>query len=514
MNTRDNRTAEGVLFTDQYQLTMAQLYYLQGIHDAEAQFDHFFRSYPGYDSHKAGYCVNAGLEWLVDWMRESRFGDSDIECLRGQKGRSGRPLFDEGFLTWLKEEHSFQRLTVRAIPEGRVVHPHMPLTVVQGPLGVAQLLETALLNILNYQTLIASKTARIVLSASGGTVLEFGLRRAQATGGNAGTRAALIGGAAFSSNVGMSHILGIPPKGTHAHSMVQAFIAAGGSELDAFRAYADVYPDDCLLLVDTIDTLESGIPNAITVFQELSKAGHQPVGIRLDSGDLAYLSIHAARRLDDAGFSDAIIVLSNQLDELVIWQIISQIRQEAPLHGVDPDKLISRLTYGVGTRLITSTGSPALDGVYKLAALKRDESWKPAIKLSEVPAKTLNPGNKGVFRLYDRDGYAVGDLIAMVDEDPGGSNTIALHDPVQSGVSGSIQTQDLGAVEQLHVPVLDSGRVVHEFPKIEDLRETRARDLDRLRPGVKRIVNPHTYRVSLSDPVWSLKRELIEGVGG
>ena len=237
----------------------------------------------------------AGLEWLLGWMERARWGDAELDVLRGQKSSTGAPLFAEDFLAWLREHGTFGGLTLRAIPEGRVVHPHVPLTVVQGPLATAQILETALLNHLNYPTLIATKAARIRESARGRPLLEFGVRRAQGLGANAGTRAALIGGADFSSNVGVSHELGFAAKGTHAHSMVQTFMALGEGELGAFRAYATIYPDDCLLLVDTINTLESGVPNAIRVFEELRRKGHAPVGVRLDSGDLAYLSIHRRR---------------------------------------------------------------------------------------------------------------------------------------------------------------------------------------------------------------------------
>ncbi|MCB0265088.1 MAG: nicotinate phosphoribosyltransferase, partial [Calditrichaeota bacterium] len=360
MKNADRQTAEGILFTDQYQLTMAQVYFRMGLHEKEAQFDHFFRKYPNYGSHQAGYCINAGLEWLLDWIDESHFRDIDIEYLRGQKNRTGKRVFEDDFLNWLRTDFTFQRLHIRAIPEGRVVHSHVPLTVVRGPLAIAQILETALLNQLNFQTLIATKAARIREIGHGQLMMEFGLRRAHERGANAGARAALIGGADFTSNVGISHVLGLQPKGTHAHSMIQAFIALGQTELDAFRAYAEIYPDDCLLLVDTINTLESGIPNAIKVFEELRKNGHQPVGVRLDSGDLAYLAIQVAKMLNDANFPDVAIVLSNNLDELVIWQIVTQIKEEAPRYGVDARNLLKRLVYGVGTRLITSEGSPSL----------------------------------------------------------------------------------------------------------------------------------------------------------
>ena len=327
MDPQEKQLAEGILFTDMYQLTMAQLYFRMGFHERLVQFDHFFRKYPDYGTHKAGYCINAGLEWLLDWMANARFGDAEIEYLAGQTGSAGEPLFARDFLEWLRANGDFSGIHLCAIPEGRVVHPHVPLTVVQGPLVMAQILESSLLNHLNYQTLIATKAGRIREIGRGQLMLEFGLRRAHERGANAGARAALIGGADFTSNVGASAVLGFPPKGTHAHSMVQFYMALGYSELDAFAAYADVYPDDSLLLVDTIHTLKSGVPNAIRVFEKLRSKGHQPVGIRLDSGDLAYLAIQAAHMLNVAGFEDTAIVLSNNLDELVIWQILTQITE-------------------------------------------------------------------------------------------------------------------------------------------------------------------------------------------
>jgi nicotinate phosphoribosyltransferase len=512
MKASDRLTAEGVLLTDEYQLTMAQLYFRMGLCEKQAQFDYFFRSYPDYGSHKAGYCVSAGLEWLLDWMQETHFRDQDIAYLRSQTGRTGRRTFDDDFLAWLRGNGSFDGITMRAIPEGRVVHPNVPLVVVQGPLAMAQILETSLLNHLNYQTLIASKAARIRESGRGQLMLEFGLRRAQERGANAGARAALIGGADFTSNVGISHVLGFSPKGTHAHSMVQAFMALGGGELEAFRAYADVYPDDCLLLVDTIDTLESGIPNAIRVFQELRRKGHEPVGVRLDSGDLAYLSIQAARMLNDAGFPDTSIVLSNQLDELVIWQIIAQIEREASRSGVDPDQLVGRLVYGVGTRLITSQGASALDGVYKLVAVREKGEWVPAIKISETPEKTINPGHKLVWRVYDRRGKATADLLSLDVEDPRGMASIFLHHPTEHTTYRTLDREDVSMVEPLLVDVLAEGELVYDLPSIEAMRERRCADVERLDAGVKRLVNPHIYHVSLTERLWDLKQELIETV--
>ena len=362
--TRQSCIDQGTLYTDQYQLTMAQLYYRQGMHEIPARFEHFFRSCPQYNSHKAGFCINAGLAGFLEWLENACWHEEELEALRGQVGSQGHRLFSEDFLQWLKNNPPKERVSIWAVPEGRVVHPLAPLTVVEGPLSLVQLLETPLLNHLNYPILVATKAARLRECSQDQPILEFGLRRAQEKGANAGARAALIGGADFTSNVGLSHTVGYPPKGTHAHSMIQAFMVQGGGELAAFRAYAETYPDDCLLLVDTINTLESGIPNAIKVFEELRAKGHEPRGIRMDSGDLAYLSVQAAKMLDHAGFPRTSIVLSGDLDELAITQIMEQIRQEAPAYGVDAGQVIPRLVFGVGTRLITSHGAPSLDGIF------------------------------------------------------------------------------------------------------------------------------------------------------
>jgi nicotinate phosphoribosyltransferase len=340
-------------------------------------------------------------------------------------------------------------------------------------------------------------------------MLEFGLRRAHGKGGNAGARAALIGGADFTSNVGMSAMLGYPPKGTHAHSMVQFFLSMGMSELDAFRAYADVYPDDCLLLVDTINTLESGIPNAIRVFEELRQKGHKPIGVRLDSGDLAYLSLQASKMLDEAGFTDVSIVLSNNLDELVIWQIVTQITQEAPRYEVDAEKLIQRLVYGVGTRLITSWGEPALGGVYKLVAVYDQDHWLPAIKISESLSKTPNPGNKRVWRLYDRRGRATADLIGLSDEDPHQMDCVTLHHPTDHTKYRRLPADEIAEIEPLLVEVLHQGKLKFDLPDIESMRSQRRADVERLDAGVRRIMYPHIYHVSLTDGLWELKQDLI-----
>ncbi len=510
MKEPDRRTAEGILFTDQYQLTMAQLYFRVGLHEKQVQFDHFFRRYPDYGAHQAGYCVNAGLEWFLDWLQGARFRNEDAQYLRGQTGRAGTPVFHDDFVAWLRRAGDFGGITMHAIPEGRVVHPNVPLTVVQGPLAMAQILETSLLSHLNYQTLVATKAARIHESGRRRLMLEFGLRRGHDKGANAGARAALIGGADFSSNVGASHVLGFPPKGTHAHSMVQLFMSLGMSELDAFRAYADVYPDDCLLLVDTIDTLESGIPNAVRVFEELQRKGHSPVGVRLDSGDLAYLSIQAAKMLDDAGFPETTIVLSNELDEMVILQIITQITHEAPRYGVEPDQLIDRLAYGVGTRLITSWGEPALGGVYKLVAVRDGGTWLPAIKVSESSIKTPNPGHKLAWRLYDERGKATADLLSLDDEKPDEMDHLVLRHPSTHTRVRILRREEISQVEPLQVKILNEGKLVYDLPSINEMRRLRLADVRCLDPGVRRLMNPHIYHVSLTQRLWDLKQELID----
>ncbi len=473
MTQIDWKTTEGILFTDMYQLTMSQVYFQMGLHEKVVQFDHFFRNYPDYGNHKAGYCINAGLEWLLDWMATARFRDQDLDYLRSQKTSSGSPLFTDDFLQWLKRNCDFSALCLWAIPEGRVVHPNEPLTVVRGPIGIAQILETSLLNQLNYQTLIATKASRIHEIGRKRPVLEFGLRRAQGKGGNAGARAALIGGADNSSNVGLSAIMGTAPKGTHAHSMVQLFMALGFGELEAFRAYAEVFPDDTILLVDTIDTLESGVPNAIRIFEELRRKGHEPGGIRLDLGDLAYLSIQAAKMLNQAGFDRVAIVLSNNLDELVIWQIITQISLEAPRYGLDPDHIIDRLVFGVGTHLITSWGEPALGGVYKLVAVLDGGTWIPALKISDSPEKTPNPGDKRVFRIYDWRDNATADLIALDGENLNLCEQVTLRHPTDHTKFRSLQKNQISEIEPLLTEIMKNGNLVYKLPDLESIRAQR-----------------------------------------
>lgn len=501
----DRTVAEGVLFTDQYQLSMAQLYYRAGLAEREARFEHFFRRYPDYGQHQAGYCVSAGISWFTQWLREARFDDQALSIL-AKHHSDGHRVFGDDFLGWLADVGDFSALRVEAVPEGRVVHANVPLTVVEGPLALAQIVETSLLNHINFQTLIATKASRVVEAAGGRPVLEFGMRRAPERGATAASRASLVGGADFSSNVGMSHAVGFPPKGTHAHSMVQVFMALGEGELGAFRAYADVYPDECILLVDTIDTLESGVPNAITVFEELKAKGHRPVGIRLDSGDLAHLAVRSARMLEEAGFGDTSIVLSSGLDEITIWQIRNQIADEAGRYGIDADSVIDRLMYGVGTKMATSDGDPSLDGVFKLVAVEKGGEWQPAIKVSDTPAKVVNPGRKDVLRVYDRRGAATADVMCQRGENP--APPMSLYHPTDQAVTRMLEPSAVSSMESL-LESVDRGAEVDEREVIEAARSRRSEDLQRLDPGVRRLVNPHVYHVSLSQASRDLKKEVL-----
>ena len=495
--------SRGALLTDQYQLTMAQLYFRHGLHDRDVRFEHFFRRYPDYGEHEAGYAINAGWGWLGRWADRARFGEEEQSALRSHKVE-GHRLFSDDFVDWLGDL-SWDALRYESVPEGRVVHANVPITVVEGPLAAAQILETPLLNHLNFHTLIATKASRVVEATRGGAVLEFGLRRAADEGGIAATRAALIGGASASSNVGISHEMGVLPQGTHAHSMVQVFMTLGEGELGAFRAYADMYPDDCILLVDTIDTLDSGMPNAITVFEELKRSGHTPIGVRLDSGDLAHLAVQASQMLDRAGFEEVRIVLSSSLDELTIFQILTQIADEAPRYGADADRVIGRLLYGVGTRMATSDGKPYLDGVYKLVAVSDGEEWRPAIKVSDTPTKIVNPGRKRIRRLYDHRGLATVDLMSLHDEELEFPLEVLHHH--EFGVTRVLDETDSAAEDLLEGMSLMAP--VDDPAVVAEARKRRVADLERLDPGVKRLVNPHVYHVSVTRRLADLKAKLI-----
>ena len=302
--------------------------------------------------------------------------------------------------------------------------------------------------------------------------------------------------------------MGIEAKGTHSHAMVQFFMGMGMSEEDAFQSYADLYPDECILLVDTINTLESGIPNAIKVFENLKKKGHKPLGIRLDSGDLAYLSIKAVQALNKAGFEDVKIVLSNELDEINIWQIITQIEEEASQHHLDPDHLIKRLMYGVGTRLITSAGDAALSGVYKLTSIYDDGKWIPTTKFSESLSKSIIPGNKKIWRIYTRSGKANADIMTLDTEIVEDIDTFNLYHPIDLDKSRTIRKTEISHMEPLMERIVANGKLVYDFPTLNSIREKRQQDLACLDPGVKRLIQPHIYHVSLSQPLHQLRQQI------
>ena len=503
----------GILYTDLYQLTMGQVYFRLGLHERQALFEAFYRKNPDYGAHQAGYAVFAGLDPLLSWMEEARFGEEEIEALRALKSRSGKPLFAEDYLAYLRAMGGFSGLTLRAVPEGRVAHPQVPLVSVEGPLLQAQLLETALLNRINHETLIATKASRVREAAGEAVVLEFGLRRAPGKGGEGATRASLIGGANRSSAVSLSHLLGLPSSGTHAHSLVQAFLALGHTEEEAFLAFAEVFPDDTILLLDTVDTLHSGLPHAIKVFERLRQKGHRPVGVRIDSGDLAYLAIQVAKELNKAGFPETLIVLSGDLDELVIWQIESQILEEAPRYGVDPEALLKRLVYGVGTRMVVSWGYPALGGVYKLVAIREHGAWAPAIKISDSLEKILNPGHKRVYRVYDERGLATADLLALAEEEVREDRPLCLRHPTDPTKRRTLSPGSF-TLEPLLVEAFRGGRRLFPPLPIEALRKRRDEDVARLDPGVRRLVNPHIYHVSLTERLFALKEELVRRLEG
>ena len=380
--------------------------------------------------------------------------------------------------------------SIYGMKEGTIVFPREPLLRVEAPIIEAQLVETALLTLVNHQTLIATKANRVCYAANGGQVLEFGLRRAQgADAGIYGARAAMVGGCVATSNVIAGKWFDIPVKGTHAHSWVMSF----PTELDAFRAYADVFPDSCMFLVDTYDTIRSGIPNAIKVFDELRAKGYEPVGIRLDSGDLAYLSKKAREMLDDAGYENAKIFVSGDLDERVIYDLRTQ--------GACID------VYGVGTKLITSSDQPALGGVYKMSCEIVDGVEIPKMKLSDNPAKTTLPGKKKVLRLYNKSHKAIADLIALDSEKIESGKELKLFHPEQTYKSMTVRDF---TVRDLLVPLFIDGKQVYELPTLTEIQEYARSEMDTLWPESKRLLNPHRYKVDLSDSLWMLKNSMLQ----
>jgi nicotinate phosphoribosyltransferase len=467
------------LLTDLYQLTMVGGYVHEGKQDQWANFDYFFRRIPD----DGGYCVLAGLADVIEYVRTLRFSQEDLSYL-DELG-----IFSKEFLAYL-EVFKFTG-DLWAIPEGTVVFPHEPLIRVTAPLPEAQLIETTLLNVMNFQTLIATKGARVHWAAQGDPVVDFGLRRAHGPDGALmASRAAYIGGVDATSNVLAGRLYGIPVRGTHAHSWVESF----PQELDAFRAYAKVYSDTCLLLVDTYDTLKSGVPNAILVGRELRKKGAELKGIRLDSGDLAYLSKKARSLLDEAGFPEATIVASSDLDE---WIIQSLKRQRAQVD-----------LWGVGTRLVTSFSCPALGGVYKLTAL--DENGKrmvPKIKRSDNPEKITNPGLKKVVRMYDKRGRMRGDVLFLDEEIIPEGRSIRAHHPMFPHVFKTYPVRF--KMQELMVPIFQKGELVYQSPPLPTMREQTLENLKALDAAYKRFRNPHTYHVSLSPYLFGIKQRLL-----
>ncbi len=466
------------MMTDLYQLTMMYGYYNTNNHRRQAVFDMTFRQ----PNNNSAYAIFAGLEQLIEYIENLHFGEEDLDYL------DSLALFDKSFLDMLRG----LRFTgdIHAVPEGTVVFPNEPMIRVKAPLVEAQLIETALLNIINHQTLIATKASRVVMAAQGDSVLEFGLRRAQGPdAGIYGARAAIIGGCSATSNVMTGQLFGIPVSGTHSHSWVMSF----PDELTAFRAYANAFPDACLLLVDTYNTLKSGMPNAITVFKELRERGHEPVGIRLDSGDLAYLSKKSRIMLDDAGFPKAKIVASNDLDEGLIWDLKAQ--------GAKID------TYGVGTALITSKGCSALGGVYKMAAEEVNGELVPKIKISENHEKITNPGYKKVARIYNGGGKAVADLIMLEEEQIDTSKPLTIFDQLATWKRMTINNF---SIKELLVPIYKSGELIYNTPPLMDIQAYARQELDTFWDEYKRLNNPHVYKVDLSQELYDMKQQLLK----
>ena len=472
------------LLTDLYQLTMLQGYFEEKQANETVIFDMFFRNNP----HSGGYSVCAGLQQVIEYIEGLHFADEDISYLKTLN------LFSDKFLSYLKD-FKFTG-DIYAIPEGSVIFPKEPIMKIVAPIMEAQLIETALLNIINHQSLIATKASRVVFAANGDTVLEFGLRRAQGPdAGIYGARAAMIAGCFATSNVLAGQMFDVPIRGTHAHSWVMSF----SDELTAFRKYANLYPNACILLVDTYDTLKSGVPNAIKVFNEMREKGIElkNYGIRLDSGDLSYLSKKARQLLDNAGFKDAIISASNDLDE----NLISSLK----LQGA---KISS---WGVGTNMITSKDCPAFGGVYKLSAVYESDkkAFKAKIKLSENAEKNTNPGNKKIYRIYDKDTKKIiADLICLEEETLDTSEELLLFDPLDTWKK-TLLPADTYYTKELLVPVFKNGNCVYKSPSVMEIREYCKEEMDTLWEESRRLEYPHRTHVDLSQKLWDLKNNLL-----
>lgn len=474
------------LLTDLYQLTMAYAHHRRGTHQQRAVFHLSFRKNP----FQGGYTVAAGLAQAIELIEDLRFAEEDVAYLATLSGNDGAPLFSPAFLEYLAQLR-FEG-DVDAVPEGTVMFPHAPLLRVTAPIAIGQLLETPLLTILNFQSLVATKASRVCAAAGGDPVLEFGLRRAQGVdGGLSASRAAYVGGVAATSNVLAGRLFGIPVRGTHAHSWIMAL----GDELEAFRAYAEALPNNCTFLVDTYETLQ-GVRHAITVGQELRARGHRLAGIRLDSGDLAYLSREARALLDEAGFTDAVIVASNDLDE----HLVASLKAQGAQIGV----------WGVGTKLVTAYDQPALGGVYKLTAIEGpDGRWIPRVKLSEQAIKVSNPGVLQVRR-HRHEGRLVGD--AIWDETLGTDNPLRIVDPLDPNREKVIPAD--AEAEELLVPIFRAGRRVYDSPPLPELRARTQRSLAELHPGITRFLNPHSFPIGLERRLHVEKTALIRSARG
>lgn len=472
------------LLTDFYQLTMMHGYYKNNTNETVI-FDMFYRTNPS----GSGYAICAGIEQVIDYIKELSFSEEDIKYLRSLK------IFDEDFLDYL----SNFKFTgdIYAVKEGSVIFPMEPIVKVIAPIMEAQLVETAILNIVNHQSLIATKASRVCYAAKGDSVMEFGLRRAQGPdAGTYGARAAVIGGCVGTSNVLAAKKFNVPALGTHAHSWIMSF----EDELTAFREYATLYPGNATLLVDTYDTLRSGVPNAIKVFTELKEEGKMPkkYGIRLDSGDLAYLSKKARKMLNAAGFSDATIVASSDLDEYLIDSLKTQ--------GAAID------SWGVGTNLITSKDCPAFGGVYKLAAVEKDGKFMPKIKLSENQWKITNPGNKTVYRVYEKEsGKIKADLIALVHEEYSEDQPLKLFDPLATWKKTYLKA-DSYTLKEILVPIFMNGECVYESPSVMEIRKFCEEELNTLWDETRRLINPHDVYVDLSNELYQMKNQLLDSI--
>jgi nicotinate phosphoribosyltransferase len=469
------------MLTDFYEITMSNGYFKTGMKDTIAVFDMFFRTVP----QRGGFAIMAGVEQLVEYLENLRFSEDDLDYLKGFG------LFEEDFLDYLR--HFEFACDVWAVPEGTPIFPDEPIIKVKGPLIQAQMIETMILLTINHQSLIATKSSRIVRAAPGRAVMEFGARRAQGVDGSMlGARAAYIAGVAGTSCTLAGKAFNIPALGTMAHSWVQAF----DTEYEAFKAYAMAYPDECQFLVDTYNTLKSGVPNAIRVAKEiLEPMGRRLKAVRIDSGDLAYLSINTRKMLDAAGLDDCTITVSSAIDEHLIRDLLHQ--------GAKID------SFGVGERLITSRDDPVFNGVYKLSLVEQNGIAEPRMKLSDNPEKVTNPGEKQVYRLYNKEtGFVEADLITLVHETIDESKPLTIFDPHHTWKRKTLHGF---RAEPLLQPIFVKGKSCYQARDIEEIREYCQKQLDTLWDSIKRFENPQEYYVDLSVELWDLKEKFLHG---